>query len=156
MSDTVTDLAALLGKANRTGDFCTSGTAELLAPSLTVEGVGPISLPLLPVQAAQLVAAAEQAPYGKGPDTVIDTTVRNSWQIGPDRVKIAGRHWPKTLESILERAAEGLGVTDPIEAEFYKLLIYPRGSFFVPGPSGAGRSRRRRAWRALCRPAATL
>ena len=132
MSDTVTELAALLGKADRAGDFCTSGTAELLAPSLTVEGVGPISLPLLPVQAAQLVAAAEQAPYGKGPDTIVDTTVRNNWQIGPDRVKIAGRHWPKTLESILERAAEGLGVTDPIEAEFYKLLIYPRGSFFVP------------------------
>ena len=27
--------------------------------------------------------------------------------------------------------AEGLGVNEPIEAEFYKLLIYDRGSFFV-------------------------
>jgi hypothetical protein len=27
--------------------------------------------------------------------------------------------------------AEGLGVDEPIDAEFYKLLIYDLGSFFV-------------------------
>jgi hypothetical protein len=131
MADIVTDLAALLSQARRPGDFSTAGTTELLTPALSVDGVGPIALPLLPVQAAQLVAVAEQAPYGRGPDTIVDTSVRNTWQIAPEHVRIGGRHWPRTLEAILALVAEGLGVSDPIEAEFYKLLVYDRGSFFV-------------------------
>ena len=47
------DLARLLAKVDRPGDFFTAGTIELLAPSLQVDGVGPIALPLLPVQADQ-------------------------------------------------------------------------------------------------------
>lgn len=131
MTSIVTELADLLSKAVRPGDFYTSGTTKLLPPSLVVEGVGQIALPLLPVQARELVATAERAPYGRGPDTIVDTSVRNSWQIGPDRVRIGGRHWPSTLARILELVAEGLGVGDPTEAEFYKMLIYEEGSFFV-------------------------
>ena len=131
MSSTVTQLADLLGKTRRPGDFYARGKVELLPPSLSVQGVGPIALPLLPGQAEQLAAAAEQAPYGRGPDTIIDTAVRNTLQIGPDRVDVGGRHWPKTLAMILDAAARGLGVSDPIEAEFYKMLIYEPGSFFV-------------------------
>lgn len=131
MSSTAIQLSKILRKAKRPGDFCAGGTTELLPPSLSVDGVGPIALPLLPAQAEQLVAAAERAPYGLGPDTIVDTSVRNTWQIGPDQVRIAGRHWPRTLAAILAQVAEGLGVGDPIEAEFYKLLIYDQGSFFV-------------------------
>ena len=131
MSSIATELAELLSQARRPGDFVTSGTTELLPPGLSVDGVGPIALPLLPSQAAQLVAAAERAPYGRGPDTIVDTSVRNTWQIAPDRVRIGGRHWPRTLATIIGLVAEGLGVSDPIEAEFYKLLIYDQGSFFV-------------------------
>jgi hypothetical protein len=131
MSSIATDLAAALATIDRPGDFFASGTAELLAPRLEVVGIGPIALPLLPVQAEQLIATAERAPFGRGEDTVTDVTVRRTWQIGPEHIRIGGRHWPKTLETILERAAEGLGVIDPVDAEFYKLLIYDEGSFFV-------------------------
>ncbi len=131
MSTIAADLVELLGTVRRPGDFCTSGTVELLAPSLEIAGIGPIALPLLPLQAEQLAAAAERAPFGRGQDTLIDTTVRRTWQFGPDKVRITGRHWPRTLEAILARVAPGLGVGDPIEAEFYKLLLYDAGSFFV-------------------------
>ena len=131
MTSIAADLVELLGTVRRPGDFCTSGTVELLAPSLEVAGVGPVALPLLPLQAEQLAAVAEQAPYGRGQDTLVDTAVRRTWQIGPDKVRITGRHWPRTLEAILARVAQGLGVSDPIEAEFYKLLLYDAGSFFV-------------------------
>lgn len=50
-------------------------------PEVTVEGVGQLALPLCPEQAATLRAAAEQAPYGKGMDTVVDTGVRNALQV---------------------------------------------------------------------------
>jgi predicted 2-oxoglutarate/Fe(II)-dependent dioxygenase YbiX len=125
------DLIELLGSVRRPGDFCTSGRIELLAPALEVAGVGRVALPLLPVQAQQLAAVAEQAPYGRGQETLVDTAVRRTWQIGPDKVTVSGRHWPRTLEAIVERVSQGLGVSEPIEAEFYKLLLYDTGSFFV-------------------------
>jgi hypothetical protein len=131
MSSIATELAALLGTVRRPGDFYAAGRAELLAPLLEVEGVGPVALPLLHVQAEQLVAVAEPAPYGRGAETVIDPAVRRCGQIGPDRVHIRGRRWARTLQAILDRVAEGLGVDGPIAAELHKLLVYDRGGFFV-------------------------
>jgi hypothetical protein len=55
------DLASLLAKARRPGDFHVSGVVETFPPGLSVEGVGEIALPLLPFQAEQLVAAASAA-----------------------------------------------------------------------------------------------
>jgi hypothetical protein len=131
MSTITAELASLLATVLRPGDFFTSGTTELLPPSLRVDGVGPVALPLLQMQAEKLIAVAEAAPFGRGQQTVVDPTVRRTWQIGPDRVHIHGRHWEKTLAAIVARAADGLGVSEPIDAAFYKLLIYDQGSFFV-------------------------
>ena len=131
MSAITTDLAEALSTVRRPGDFFTFGTAEILAPRLEVDGVGVIALPLLPVQATELVAVAERAPYGRGADTLIDTDVRRTWQISARRVHIGGKHWAATLAAVLTRVAEGLGVSEPIAAELYKLLVYDRGSFFV-------------------------
>jgi hypothetical protein len=126
-----TDLAAVLSTVRRPGDFFVSGTTELLAPLLEVDGIGPVALPLLPTQAEQLIAVAERAPYGRGEETLVDTAVRLTWQIGADRVRIRGKHWVRTLETILARVADGLGVSEPVTAELYKLLVYDPGSFFV-------------------------
>ena len=71
-----TELASLLGTVRRPGDFFAAGTAELLAPSLEVEGVGPVALPLRPEQAGRIIAVAEAAPYGRGEETVVDPAVR--------------------------------------------------------------------------------
>lgn len=125
------EFAELLDGVSRPGDYFTSGRAELLAPRIEVEGVGPVALPLLPAQAKALIKAASQAPFGRGSDTVLDTKVRRTWQIGPEHVRIGGKHWDKMLAGIVARAAEGLGVSEPVAAEFYKLLIYDKGSFFV-------------------------
>lgn len=51
------------------------------------------------------------------------------WQIDAGRVRIEGRHWSRDLETIVKRAATGLGVTQPVVAEFYKLLVYDQDSF---------------------------
>ncbi len=131
MSSIAEQLAQLLSSVRRPGDFYASGTIELHAPRLEVDGVGRVALPLLPMQAEQLVAAAEQAPYGRGADTLIDTQVRRTWQIGADRLRIEGKHWTRTLDGIVSRVADGLGVAEPIAAELYKLLVYDQGSFFV-------------------------
>ncbi|MEM9157157.1 MAG: hypothetical protein AAGB13_19320 [Cyanobacteria bacterium P01_F01_bin.33] len=74
---------------------------------------------------------AERAPFGRCDVTVVDTDVRRTWQLASDQVQIGGNHWQQTLDHILGKVANGLGMTDSIEAEFYKLLIYDEGGFFV-------------------------
>lgn len=124
-------LAEVLGTVQRPGDFYVSGRQEIFAPSITVDGAGSVALPLLSQQAAELAAVAEQAPYGRGPDTLVDTEVRRTWQIGAERVHIGGRHWAANLETIVSRCADGLGVQGPVSAELYKMLVYDEGSFFL-------------------------
>lgn len=94
MSSLVTEFAAVLGTVRRPGDFFAAGSADLLVPMMEVEGVGPIALPLLPIQAEQLIAVAERAPYGRGEATLLDTSVRRTWQIDAGRVHIGGKRGP--------------------------------------------------------------
>jgi len=131
MSSITTEMAEILGTVRRPGDFFVTGTAEFRAPVLEVTGVGRLALPLLPAQAVQLAAAAEPTPYGRAEETILDPTVRRSWQIGPERVRLGGRGWTATLEEILGRVADGLGVSAPISASLHKLLLYEAGGFFV-------------------------
>lgn len=131
MSTIAQDLAALLSQVRRPGDFFTTGTVEFHPPRLEVDGVGPIALPLLPAQAKQIMAIAERAPYGRGTETLVDTDVRRTWQLGVDQVRITGKAWAQDLASMVARAATGLGVTTAVEAELYKLLVYDNGDFFV-------------------------
>ena len=124
-------LAEIFESIQRPGTFYASGVAEIHAPSLKVEGVGQIALPLLPIQAEQLVKVADRAPYGKGEETLIDTDVRRTWQIGADKVRISGKYWQQNLGEIVAWVANTLGVNGPVNAKLYKLLVYDTGSFFV-------------------------
>ena len=124
-------LATALQTVRTPGDFYATGHCALHVPLIEVAGAGPIALPLLPAQAAQLIAVAERAPYGRGGDTLVDTAVRRTWQIGADHVRIAGKHWTAMMDSVVESAAAGLGAGAGVVAELYKLLVYDEGSFFV-------------------------
>jgi predicted 2-oxoglutarate/Fe(II)-dependent dioxygenase YbiX len=131
MSSIGTTLLTSLRSVERPGDFCVGGIREIFMPTIDVDGVGRIAFPILPVQAERLIAIAESAPYGRGEETVVDRDVRRSWQIDSAKVRIGGRHWDKTLASLVADVALGLGVSEPVAAEFYKLLVYDTGSFFV-------------------------
>ncbi|MBK1722757.1 2OG-Fe(II) oxygenase [Thiocystis violacea] len=125
------DLAQVLSRVQRPGDFYATGTLDIHPPRLIVDGVGTLALPLLPVQAEQLIAIAEQAPYGRGSETLVDTEVRRTWQIDGARVRLEGRRWADDLAQIIAEVSAGLGVKGQVAAELYKLLVYDTGSFFV-------------------------
>lgn len=114
------ELARVLQTVRRPGDFFATGRIEIFAPKIEVEGVGAISLPLLEAQAGQLIAIAEQAPYGRGEETLVDTAVRRTWQIAAERIRLGGRHWDANLAEIVARAAAGLGVMEGVAADLYK------------------------------------
>jgi predicted 2-oxoglutarate/Fe(II)-dependent dioxygenase YbiX len=120
-----------LRSIERPGDFCVGSLRQIFMPTLDVDGVGRIAFPLMPAQADRLVAIAGAAPYGRGTETVVDPDIRRTWQIDPGKVRIGGRHWEKTLADVVAEVALGLGVNEPVAADFYKLLVYDAGSFFV-------------------------
>ena len=69
-------------------------------PQLSVNGVGRIGLPLSQEQAVTLISVMEQAPYGKGSETVTDLSVRDVLQLDASRVSL-GKRWEKdTLSSL--------------------------------------------------------
>jgi predicted 2-oxoglutarate/Fe(II)-dependent dioxygenase YbiX len=132
MPDLAQSFADILAAVQRPGGFHVAGSFDIHPPRLEVTGVGPIALPLLPVQAEALLGVAEQAPYGRGPETLVDTAVRRTWQVDGARVALTGQRWAADLAAVVERVRRGLAVAGTIEAQLYKLLIYDTGSFFVP------------------------
>jgi len=59
------------------GSFATSGSiSDAPNPGLYVEGLGTVGLPLSKPDACELSKISHQAPFGKGGETIVDTTVR--------------------------------------------------------------------------------
>ena len=77
-------------------------------------------------------AVAERAPYGRGVETLVDSSVRACWQIDAAQVTVGGGVWRDTLAQIVAHAATGLGCPpEHTEAHLYKLLVYEAGGFFA-------------------------
>lgn len=126
------ELAELLEGVTRGGSFATSGALTSILPGLIVEDVGRIAFPLLPEQAERIASTADQAPYGRGEDTLIDRSVRDVLQIAPGRFQLLGDDWDATLGRIVKQVTQGLGCeTLGVKADLYKLLLYPSGGFFT-------------------------
>lgn len=130
------DLKALedvLVAVQRPGDFFMRGVLETPMPRVEIDGVGVISFPILNSQIQDIIKHAECAPYGRGGETILDTSVRNTWQLPPAHVRIGGKSWGRSFQHILSTVTDGLGCTErDISAEFYKLLVYEEGGFFLP------------------------
>ncbi|KJZ73341.1 hypothetical protein HIM_07345 [Hirsutella minnesotensis 3608] len=99
---------------------------------LNVSGIGDIRMPLCKAQSAKLIAMARQAAYGKGSDTIVDTSARNTWELDASQFSFENQAWPAYLKGICVRVAQDLGITAPIKAKMYKMLIYEKGAMFKP------------------------
>jgi hypothetical protein len=81
---------------------------------------------------AALKKVAEQAPHGKGAETIVDRTVRDTLQINADQVHLQNPRWNEKLKKLVQTAADALGVApDTVQAHLYKLLLYETGGFFM-------------------------
>lgn len=125
-------LEHLLRSVDQPGDYCVGGRLYTPMPRVIVDGAGELSFPIPDAQIGALIAAAERAPYGKGTETLVDTAVRDCWQIDAARVRLAGHAWPDSFAKVMESVAAGLGLpAERLNAELYKLLIYRPGGFFA-------------------------
>lgn len=102
---------------------------SLLASSAPGDILG---LPLGDCQAKLIIASSTQAPFGRGEETIVDTSVRCTWQLSPSQFVINNDKWTEKLQALLDNVKNELGC-DPnmaVTGELYKLLLYEPGGFF--------------------------
>lgn len=118
------------------GSFATFGHFEnFVQPGIFVEEIGTIRLPLSSQDAQSLIRASRPAPFGKGNQTLVDETVRKTWEIDGSKVSFSNKAWHGWLEGVVRTAAEDLGVAggpNSVRAELYKMLLYEQGAMFKP------------------------
>jgi predicted 2-oxoglutarate/Fe(II)-dependent dioxygenase YbiX len=124
-------LEALLAGVERAGDFFVQGALDAPIPRVEIDGVGMLSFPVPPSQIEAVIKRAHRAPYGRGTHTIVDTSVRNAWQLDSADVRIGGKAWEKTFHQIMSAVTAGLGCSGlNVSATLYKLLVYETGGLF--------------------------
>ncbi len=79
----------------------------------------------------------EQAPYGKGEKTLVDTSVRRVWRLSPGRFSLTNPDWQRLLDETLKTVQINLGLErQKLEGQLHELLLYEQGSFFLPHRDG--------------------
>jgi len=101
-------------------------------PGIEVDNVGVLKFPLKPKVVRSLVEQCQMAPFGKGTKTLLDTKVRKTFELSPDRFRVS-HQWNSLVSGVITTVASELGLPpDDLQAELYKLLVYKDGGFFVP------------------------
>ncbi|MEZ6128127.1 MAG: 2OG-Fe(II) oxygenase [Planctomycetaceae bacterium] len=135
-TESLTNTSPLLNALSATdspGNFCVQGEIPLTDPGLEVDGHGPVKLPLSQAVAAKLISCCRQAPFGQGSRTIVDTDVRRVWELDLRQFQFTAPEWNAVLESILTDVQADLGLHNTkLNADLYKLLVYEKGSFFLP------------------------
>ncbi len=130
-------LIEALAIINRPGAFCATGTAAATLPGLEVDELGAIGLPLTIKQAKELKKHCQQAPYGKGKETLVDTKVRRVWRMSTEKFALTNPAWKALLKEVIAQVQADLGLEEQkLEAHLYELLLYEPGSFFLSHRDG--------------------
>ena len=146
------DLLETLDEVECLGEFAVSSavTPPLLHPKITIDGFSedrlsfPISRQL--AESIRDSSVCEKAPFGKGFDTVLDESVRKTWQIDASKVKFhndnggespksAPSPWESFLQTTTKSITREMGLSSTqlacVKSNLYKMLLYEKGSFFV-------------------------
>jgi hypothetical protein len=125
-------LLKTLNSIESTGKIATSNHYTMFVnPGLTIDGGNQIPLPLKEDDAQTIKGVCRQAPFGHGDKTLVDTSIRNTWELDASKFELRNPEWPKFFDKVLQDTAVGLGLNEVI-AKSYKLLLYEPGSFFKP------------------------
>ena len=135
-ADFMDDLRRLIWEVHASGSFAAFGTIDsFVNPGIFIDPIGIVRLPLSEDDAHALAQISNKAPFGKGNETLVDESVRKTWQIDAANVRISNKDWQLCLDRILEHVAKGLGIAggpSSIRAELYKMLLYEKGAMFKP------------------------
>ena len=126
------ELLGLLNETGKTNKY-SAETSRCCLPSfvggITIDGLGILPLPVTPLVATAVKAACKVAPFGKGFETVVDTSVRQAYQIDSTKVTLS-KALKQEVNGMVAECMEIMGVQGKVEAVFYKLLFYETGGHF--------------------------
>ena len=134
-ADLKSTMLETLNSIKSDGSFASQAQVDDINPGLEVEGLGSFGLPLSQIETRRLMLQSIQAPFGKGEHTIVDTSVRNTWEIDSSKIQLSHPSWPEKQQKILTQACNALGIPNGaknVEAQLYKLLIYEPGAMFKP------------------------
>jgi hypothetical protein len=94
--------------------------------------VGQLSFPLSEHQVQDLIKVCTQATFGLDGKDIVDTNVRDSYQLDPSQIEIKNPEWNNKLNLLVKRVVKEIGYPNPnVTAKLYKILLYKTGSHFV-------------------------
>ena len=127
------ELLKVLEGINTNGVFCSTGEEKFCFPGLKIEGIDEeIALPLCNNQVKLIKKITHQAPFGKGRQTIIDTSVRSALELDNDQFSLNNPEWKNLINRIINQVQEELDITDQqVVANVYKILLYEKGDFFI-------------------------
>ncbi|KAI1308254.1 hypothetical protein F5Y03DRAFT_350483 [Xylaria venustula] len=125
-------LRSTLDSIESIGDYATMKRYQLAANPVIQIGDQLIPLPLTDRDAESIKKLAHQAPFGRGDQTVVDVTVRRTWELSFDDFRLTNPAWPSFLDTVLQEACDKMGIIGSVDAQPHKLLLYERDSFFRP------------------------
>jgi len=127
-------IISTLQSVERPGNYVSSGIISMPLPalSLTSQNNAILGLPLCDCHIKKVIENADRAPFGRGEQTIVNTSIRCTWQLNPSQFAINNSEWEKSMQSLLARLKTELGCDEKmtITSELYKLLLYEPGGFF--------------------------
>jgi hypothetical protein len=109
-----------------------------MLPRVSVDGIGRLGFPMPDMFVSALITESTKAPYGHLEKTLMDTKVRDAWQIDATQVTIGNEDaWTTYFSKTVQKHCFHLGISNErfedmgIQAKLYKMLIYEEGGHFL-------------------------
>lgn len=106
-------------------------------PVIEITDAGIVGPPLSSCDADAVRNASHAAPFGRGEGTLVDETIRKTWEINATNISIRNPQWDQWIQGrmlpmCMEKMAIPFAFRPYIRAEMYKLLLYEEGAHFKP------------------------
>ncbi|KAH6625191.1 hypothetical protein C7974DRAFT_376744 [Boeremia exigua] len=82
-------------------------------PGLFIKGLGTVGLPLSIRDAKAIASVSKKSPFGKGDETLVDESVRKTWDLDLTEFECCNPKWQFALQQLVSQAIQGLGVQAP-------------------------------------------
>lgn len=137
--DLKTDIEECLDAARSVGTFASFGSLDgFVNPQIAIgdgDDIVPIDIPLSEDHAQAIIRASHRAPFGKRSETIVDVSVRRTWELSVHQFQLRNPEWQQYLRGILHRVVDELGScggADTVNAHLDKMLLYERDGLFKP------------------------
>ena len=150
------EICEVLDSAGKSGEFSSSGLADLCLPGLVIDEIGIIALPLLEVQAKNIIAVCSKQNnhdhkreqdktenpqldirmdgIDENDKSLNDRNNRNCWQLESSKIKLENLVWHVKVEELVSKTLMELGFHD-LENAYHQLdrmLLFERGGHLAP------------------------